>query len=65
MAAPIFNHFTYHRGPLGASLACNHCKFYIAMSGAKLPRGLVAANRKTMGDHVRNEHPEKLHQEVK
>ena len=60
MAAPIFNHFTYRRGPLGATLACNHCKHFITIPGAILDQGIVATKRKEIGDHVRKIHADKL-----
>ena len=61
MTAPIFDHFTYNRGPMAATLACNHCKYLIVMRGAKLERGEVSKQRKAIGDHIREQHAELIH----
>jgi len=58
--APIFDHFTYSRGPMAAVLACKHCKYLIVMPGSKLDRGEVSRQRKVIGDHIRENHQEAI-----
>jgi hypothetical protein len=61
MKPKISDHYTYHRGPMGATVACNHCKFYIAVRGTNFGyTGVIATTKGEVGDHIRSVHPEVL-----
>jgi len=55
----ISDHYTYHRGPMGAVLACNHCKFTVVIRGANFGySGIIAKSKGEVGNHIRETHPE-------
>jgi hypothetical protein len=64
MKTKISDHYTYHRGPMAAVLACNHCKHSIVVRGDNFGySGIIAKTKGEIGDHIRREHPEVLTKE--